>query len=120
MRSQSLETFQQTRKRLGNESAEAPKSKKRSSGTETITFLKLKAEKDAKLKQQELDMRKLEQETQRDLANRQQTLFVDMLGQQRQQMQQILQQQQDAQQHQNQIMVAQFNNNNSKPNYLQP
>ena len=107
MRSQSLETFQQTRKRLGNESTEAPKCKKRSSGTETIAFLKLKAEKDAELKQQELDLRKLEQETQRDLANRQQTLFVDMLGQQRQQMQQILQQQQDAQQHQNQIMVAQ-------------
>ena len=59
------------------------------------------------MKQQELDLRKLEQETQRDLANRQQTLFVDMLGQQRQQMQQILQQQQDAQQHQNQIKVAQ-------------
>ena len=104
MRLKSLETFSETRKRsLDQDDDESPKSsgKRRSSGSETMAFLRMKAEKDSELRQQELKVKSDEVKLQQKLMQEQQKTLAECMGQ-------ISKQQQASQQQQQQMMVAQM------------
>ena len=81
----SLETFGQTRKRK-NEDDDSPTSSKgrRRSSTDTISFLKEKAEIDRELRKEELDVKKKEIETFQQLLVAQQNQTNVMMQQQQQ------------------------------------
>ena len=87
-RSQSLETFGETSKRLGKDD-EVPK-KKRRSGSETLTFLQQKSKDDFALKKEELSLKKAEMEERHRTNDR----IHEMLLAQQQQNSNIVQQQQ--------------------------
>ena len=101
MRRTAMETLGKTQKRKSEEGQS--KAKKSRSGSETVEFLKLKAEQDMDIKKQELDLRKQEQEKMAIAQNQQTYMFNQMLKQQQEQhkqmhdMQSLLMQQQQLQ-----------------------
>ena len=116
VRAKCLETFSETKKRV-SEDDESPK-RKRSSGSETIAFLQSKLDNDAKFREQELQLRKMEGEQKRKAMELQEKMFADqqkllagILGQQQtvqQQQQQIILANMQAQQQQSQLLMALF------------
>ena len=60
IRNRCMETFGETSKRKSSEEDETPK-KKRRTGSETVTYLREKAERDYKLKEQEMPIKQTEQ-----------------------------------------------------------
>ena len=102
MRRTAMETLGKTQKRKSEEGQSKAK-KSRRSGSETVEFLKLKAEQDMDIKKQELDLRKQEQEKMAIAQNQQTYMFNQMLKQQQEQhkqmhdMQSLLMQQQQLQ-----------------------
>ena len=102
MRRTAMETLGKTQKRKSEEGQSKAK-KSRRSGSETVEFLKLKAEQDMDIKKQELDLRKQEQEKMAVAQNQQTYMFNQMLKQQQEQhkqmhdMQSLLMQQQQLQ-----------------------
>lgn len=98
MRKSSMETFAQTQKRKALPSEDVKKSKK-PVGSDTLAYLKVKAEIDAELKREELKIRKteLEHKTAQEeaLQTQQQVLterLFDSLNRQQEQQQQLMQQ----------------------------
>lgn len=94
-----METLGKTQKRKSEEGQSKAK-KSRRSGSETVEFLKLKAEQDMDIKKQELDLRKQEQEKMAIAQNQQTYMFNQMLKQQQEQhnqMQSLLMHQQQLQ-----------------------
>ena len=124
IRAKALEKFGETRKRLASEdgSEEPQKKEKRTrrSGTETIGYLKEKSEKEFKIRQEELELKKQvqcsqakqqEEMTQQLIRQQeqQQAMFANLQKQQHQQLQQLTQMQMtmmQQQQQQNQALVA--------------
>ena len=124
MRAKALEKVGETRKRVvGDDVSEEPEKKEkrtRRSGAETIVYLKEKSEKEFKIRQEELELRKQEQcaqvkrqeEMTQQLVHQQeqqQTMFANLQQQQHQQLQQLSQMQMtimQQQQQQNQALVA--------------
>ena len=102
MRRTAMETLGKTQKRKSEEGQSKAK-KSRRSGSETVEFLKLKAEQDMDIKKQELDLRKQEQVKMAVAQNQQTYMFNQMLKQQQEQnkqmrdMQSLLMQQQQLQ-----------------------
>lgn len=102
MRKRSLETFKESAKRSTEESQQAlgnaPDKRRRASGSDTMSYLKQKAESDERLKREKVDVKKKEldlhikeqeeRQQQFELMNRQ---ARDMQAMQQQQMQQMLQ-----------------------------
>ena len=106
MRRKSLETFSETRKRSlenadDDESPKASSVRRRSSGSETMAFLRMKSEKDAELRQQELALKTQEVNLQKQLMQEQQKTLSDCMSQ-------IAKQNQASQQQQQQMMLAQM------------
>ena len=104
IRLKALETFSETRKRSSStdQDDESPKSRRsRSNGSETVAFLKVKAEKDADLRQEEIRLKSDEIQLQRDLMKQQQHTFGNIMNH-------ISQQQKDTQQQQQQMLLAQM------------
>ena len=99
MRRTDMETLGKTQKRKFEEGQSKAK-KSRRSGSETVEFLKLKAEQDMDIKKQELDLRKQEQEKMAVAENQQTYTFNQMLKREQEQpkqmhdMQSLLMQQQ--------------------------
>ena len=88
MRLRSLETFNETRKRGGDKDDENPKPKKsRSSGTETVAFLRQKCEQDADLRQEELRLKGKELELLKASQEQQQQMILAQMQHQQQQTQ---------------------------------
>ena len=123
MRAKALEKVGETRKRVvGDDVSEEPEKKEkrtRRSGAETIVYLKEKSEKEFKIRQEELELRKQEQcaqvKRQEEMTQQlihqqeqQQTMFANLQQQQHQQLQQLSQMQMTImeQQQQNQAPVA--------------
>lgn len=123
MRAKALEKVGETRKRVvGDDVSEEPQKKEkrtRRSGAETIVYLKEKSEKEFKIRQEELELRKQEQcaqvKRQEEMTQQlihqqeqQQTMFANLQQQQHQQLQQLSQMQMTImqQQQQNQALVA--------------
>ena len=88
MRRTAMETLGKTQKRKSEEGQSKAK-KSRRSGSETVEFLKLKAEQDMDIKKQELDLRKQEQEKMSVAQNQQTYMFNQMLKQQQEQHKQM-------------------------------
>ena len=88
MRRTAMETLGKTQKRKSEEGQSKSK-KSRRSGSETVEFLKLKAEQDMDIKKQELDLRKQEQEKMTEAQNQQRDMFNQMLKQQQEQQKQM-------------------------------
>ena len=105
IRQKSVETFSETRKR-NSEEDDTPRKRGRSSGSETIAYLRQKSEVDADLKKEELRLKALEEQRIRENAEQQQKMLTDVLTQQRHQMQSFMQQQQVMQQRQQQFATA--------------
>ena len=80
MRKSSMETFAQSKKRKGEQEQ---KKSKRSTGTETVAYLREKAELDASLKREELQLRRAELDEkkvqQEGLMAQQETCLTKML-----------------------------------------
>lgn len=128
MRQESLETFSETRKRRAAENSEEddenPKPRKtRRSGSDTLLYLKEKAEMEMELKKEELQLKKKEQEERfaEQQAMRQQQsdtmkAFIDMQQSMQQQVQKQaeLQQQQMQQNSQMMMMMVQMMQNIEK------
>ena len=122
MRKMSMETYCETRKRSSSgDDEESPKSKRsRSSGSETIAFLKSKADQDnelrkseLELKRSEIDLQKEQFEKQNRMVAQQQKTMSDIIAQMsnqqqatQQQQHQMMLSQMQAQQQQNQIFAA--------------
>ena len=101
IRRQSLETFAETRKRtVSEDDDESPKCVKRRGGSETISFLKEKTERDHDLRQQEINLKEKELKLQRETLGEQQNTLANCLTQMAKQQQATSQQQQ--------IMLAQM------------
>ena len=106
-----METFTETRKRVGSSPEdESPKvSQKRGTGSETILFLQSKAEKDSELRKREIELRTLEVKQREKASDDQQKVLTELMKQQ-----QSMQQQQQAmfmanmqqQQQQSQLFMA--------------
>ena len=90
MRRTAIETMGKTQKRKSEEGQSKAK-KCRRSGSETVEFLKLKAEQDMNVKKQELDLRKQEQEQEQmvEAQNQQRDMFKQMIKQQQEQQKQM-------------------------------
>lgn len=88
MRRTAIETMGKTQKRKSEEGQSKAK-KCRRSGSETVEFLKLKAEQDMNVKKQELDLRKQEQEQMVEAQNQQRDMFKQMIKQQQEQQKQM-------------------------------
>ena len=104
IRQKCLETFIETKNRIGNTNTdldEVPKKKSRSSGSETLVYLREKAAQDAEIKKETLKLKNFEQERVREANARQQEMFSDLVKQQNDQMKTLCQQQ-------NQLAVAQM------------
>ena len=103
MRQKTLETFSETRKRNAVIDDESPKSakKRRASGSETINFLKMKADTDSELRKEELKIRGEELLAQRQMITDQQKILTDCMDR-------VAQQQNASTQQQNQMMIAQL------------
>ena len=106
MRKQALERMGQTAKRKkGGDDSKAPKRKSRRSTADAVEYLKERAAKEIALKEQELEMRKKEQENlmerEKEKNQHQDNLISTMLQQQQQQQQMMMvminQQQQQSQ-----------------------
>ena len=108
MRAKALEKVGETRKRVANDdgSGEPEKKEKRGrrSGTETISYLKEKSEKEFQIRKEELDLKKKEQyaqgKQQEEMTQQmirqqeqQQTMFANLQQNQQQQLQQLSQMQ---------------------------
>ena len=81
MRRTALEKIGKTQKRKSDEGQSKAK-KWRRSGSETVEFLKLKAEQDMGVKKQEFQLRKHEQEQMVEAQNQQRDMFKQMIKQQ--------------------------------------
>ena len=88
MRRTAMETLGKTQKRKSEEGQSKAK-KTRRSGSETVEFLKRKAEQDMYIKKQELDLRKQEQEKMSVAQNQQTYMFNQILKQQQEQHKQM-------------------------------
>ena len=106
MRKQALESMGQTAKRKkGGYESEAPKKKSRRSTADAVEYLKERAAKEIALKEQELELRKKEQENlmegEKEKNQNQENLISTMLQQQQQHQQMMMallnQQQQQSQ-----------------------
>lgn len=116
MRKMSLETFSETKKRRSEDQDgdDSPKSKRRrSTGSETMAFLKLKSEEDKEIRQQELEVKKEEILLQKQMASQQQKSMTDCLNlmssqyqASQQQQQQMMMAQMQFQQQQTQLLAA--------------
>ena len=123
MRAKALERVGETRKRVVGDVSEEPEKKEkrtRRSGAETIVYLKEKSEKEFKIRQEELELKKQEQcaqvKRQEEITHQlihqqeqQQKIFTNLQQQQHQQLQQLSQMHMaimQAQQQQNQALVA--------------
>ena len=84
MRRTAMESVGKTQKRKSEEGQIKAK-KCRRSGSETVEFLKLKAEQDMDVKRQEFDLRKQEQEQMVEAQNQQRDMFKQMIKQQQEQ-----------------------------------
>ena len=108
MRAKALEKVGETRKTVVGDDVSAEPEKKgkrtRRSGTETIAYLKEKSEKEFKINQEELELKKQEQcaqvKRQEEMTQQlihqqeqQQTMFANLQQQQHQQLQQLSQMQ---------------------------
>ena len=88
MRRTAMETMGKTQKKKSKEGqSKAKKCKK--SGSETIEFLKHKAEQDMDVKKQELELRKQEQEQMVEAQNQQRDMFKQMTKQPQDQLKQM-------------------------------
>ena len=97
VRQLAMENLTQTKKRKSQEEEE-PKKAKRNTGTDTIVYLKQRAEQEQELRQQELDLKKQELELQRQQQQQyaqQQNLIVNQLNQNQQMMLALLQKMSD-------------------------
>ena len=88
MRRTAMETMGKTQKRKSEEGQSKAK-KCRRSGSETVEFLKLKAEQDMGVKKQELELRKQEQEQMVEAQNQQRDMFKQMIKPQQEQQKQM-------------------------------
>ena len=91
MRKQALERMGQTAKRKkGDDGSETPKKKSRRSTADAVEYLKQKADKETVLKEQELELKKNEQENmmerEKERNQHQESLISTMVKQQQQQM----------------------------------
>ena len=91
MRNQAMESLAETKKRKTREgSSPASCKKKRSSGSDTMQFLREKMENDNNLKKQELELRKAEQGQQTDMLTQMQTMQMNFMQQQQTQTQALM------------------------------
>ena len=104
IRKMCMETYAETSKRKRDQEEDMPRKSRRSTGSETIAYLKEKAEKDFTLKEQELELKKTEQEIRRKSADAQSNQFQCVMEQQRALFDSV-QQQQAQQQQQNNLMM---------------
>ena len=103
MRNRSMEKLGETQKRKATaEDGQQTTPRKRSSGSETIVYLKEKAEREFELRQEELEVKKKEQSAQLQMFQ----YMQQQLQQQQQQQQQQMQVQIQQQQLQNQMLLA--------------
>ena len=72
-RKRCLETFVETKQRTEEETT--PKRRTRGSGSEMISYLREKAEKDSELRKEELNLKRLEEECLRNSSERQQQMY---------------------------------------------
>ena len=78
-----MESLAETKKRkTGEGNSSSSWRKKRSSGTNTVQFLREKMENDNKLEKQELELRKAVQEQQTDMLTQMQTMQMSFMEQQ--------------------------------------
>ena len=101
MRKLSMEKLGETLKRKGEEDGGATP-RKRASGSETIVYLREKAERDFDLRKEELETRKRDQTQQLQMFH----YMQEQLQQQQRQQQQQMQLQQQQQQLQNQLLMT--------------
>ena len=109
-RKRCLETFAETKQRAKDSCDDeeiTPKRKPRSSGSETINYLREKAKKDSELKREELNLKRIEEHL-RASSQMQQQMFHDIFTQQKDQMKELVQQQQSMQKQNNQLVMAQL------------
>ena len=102
MRKLSMEKLGETLKRKGEEDGGATP-RKRASGSETIVYLREKAERDFDLRKEELETRKRDQTQQLQMF---QYMQQQLQQQQQQQQQQQMQLQHQQQQLQNQLLMS--------------
>ena len=103
MRNRSMEKLGETQKRKATaEDGQQTTSRKRSSGSETLVYLREKAEREFELRQEELEVKKKEQSAQLQMFQYMQQQLQRQQQQQQQQMQVQIQQQQL----QNQMLLA--------------
>ena len=103
MRNRSMEKLGETQKRKATaEDGQQTTPRKRSSGSETLVYLREKAEREFELRQEELEVKKKEQSAQLQMFQYMQQQLQQQQQQQRQQMQVQIQQQQL----QNQMLLA--------------
>jgi len=101
MRKRSMEKLGETRKRQAEEGGKVTP-RKRGSGSETLVYLREKAEREFDLRKEELEVKKDEQSAQLQMFQ----FMQQQLQQQQQQQQQQVQLQQQQQQLQNQLLMA--------------
>ena len=110
MRKQALERMGQTAKRKkGGDDSEAPKKKSRRSTADAVEYLKERAAKEIALKEQELELRKKEQENMMEREkgkNQQQENLISTVLQQQQQQQQMMMAMINQQQQQSQSLLT--------------
>ena len=103
MRNRSMEKLGETQKRKATaEDGQQTTPRKRSSGSETLVYLREKAEREFELRQEELEVKKKEQSAQLQVFQ----YMQQQLQQQQQQQQQQMQVQIQQQQLQNQMLLA--------------
>ena len=103
MRNRSMEKLGETQKRKATaEDGQQTTPRKRSSGSETLVYLREKAEREFELRQEELEVKKKEQSAQLQMFQ----YMQQQLQQQQQQQQQQMQVQIQQQQLQNQMLLA--------------
>ena len=91
IRNEAMETLAETKKRKTAEGISPTLSKKRrSSGSETVQFLREKMENDNNLKEQELELKKTEQKQQADMLAHMQTMQMNFMQQQQAQTQALV------------------------------
>lgn len=105
MRNRSMEKLGETLKRKAADDGQVTPKKKRGSGTETLVYLRDKAEKQFELRKEELEVKKKEQSQQMQMFQAMQQQLQQQQQQQQQQMQVHIQQQQL----QNQMLLALIN-----------
>lgn len=106
MRKRSMEKLGETKKRKAEDGEVTPR--KRASGSETLVYLREKAEKEFDLRKGELEVKKDEQSAQLQMFQ----FMQQQLQQQQQQQQQQMQLQQQQQQLQNQLLMTLIEKNN--------